>query len=175
MLPIRTVNRPFGFALAFSALLSLFPSNELLGEEFEPFTVYVATEDAFARCGPATEYYRTDPLRHGQTLDVYTETKDGWFGVRPPRDSFCWVIAEAIDLRRGQNVGTVIEDKTVAWIGTQLGRARKYRWQVRMSEGEEVTIISRSEREGPEGPQLWYRIVPPSGEFRWVHDDIRKM
>ena len=34
-------------------------------------------------------------------------------------------------------------------------------------------MIGRSEREGPDGPQLWYRIVPPSGEYRWVHrDDI---
>ena len=29
-------------------------------------------------------------------------------------------------------------------------------------------MIGKSEREGADGPQLWYRIVPPSGEYRWV-------
>ena len=135
----------------------------------ESYTVYVAQQGTHARCGPAADYYRTDPLRHGQALEVYAETDDGWLGVRPPDDSFCWVVADAITLNEGQEHGTVVEDRTVSWIGTHLGRARKYRWQVRLAKGEEVTVIGRSEREGPDGPQLWYRIVPPSGEFRWVH------
>ncbi|MDB4331934.1 hypothetical protein OAA27_02575, partial [bacterium] len=40
---------------------------------------------------------------------------------------------------------------------------------VQLAKGEQVTVIGRSEREGPDGPQLWYRIVPPSGEYRWIH------
>ena len=115
------------------------------------------------------DYYRTDSLRQGQELEVYVETQDGWLGVRPPENSFCWVPASAIQSEKRGTVGTVIEDRTVAWIGTHLGRAKRYRWQVQLAEGESVTVIGRSEREGPDGPQMWYRIVPPSGEFRWVH------
>ncbi|QDT13060.1 hypothetical protein [Stieleria marina] len=137
----------------------------------EPYSVFVSYDKAFARCGPSSEYYRTDPLRHGQKLQVYVETDDGWLGVRPPEESFCWVPASTVKTSdRGQS-GEVIEDRTVAWIGTNLGRAKRYRWQVQLAEGEPVSIIGRSEREGPDGPQLWYRIVPPSGEFRWVHRD----
>ncbi len=141
------------------------------GLSSEPYVVYVAQEGAYARCGPSGEYYRTDPLVHGQALDVYAETDDGWLGIRPPEDSFCWIVAETIEPDASQEHGTVIEDRTVAWIGTHLGRAREYRWQVQLAKGEPVSIIGRSEREGPDGPQLWYRIVPPSGEFRWVHRD----
>ena len=137
---------------------------------FEPYSVYVAQEEAFARCGPSGEYYRTDPLRHGQSLQVYAETEDGWLGIRPPDDSFCWIPAETVEMD-SDDTGTVIEDRTVAWIGTHLGRARTYRWQVQLAKSEPVTVLGRSEREGPDGPQLWYRIVPPSGEFRWVHRD----
>lgn len=140
-------------------------------EVFEPYLVYVDQEGVTARCGPGGEYYRTDPLRHGQRLEVYLETEDGWLGVRPPEGSFCWVPAHAVELDRGQNTGKITEDATLAWIGTHLGKARKYLWQIQMSRGEEVTILGRAEREGPDGPQLWYRIVPPSGEFRWVHRD----
>ncbi len=139
--------------------------------DFDPYQVFVAHTDAFAHCGPSTEYYRTDPLRFGQTLEVYTETSDGWLGIRPPADSFCWLPAETVQMDDSGELGTVIEDRTVSWIGTQLGRARQYRWQVQLAKGEQVTVIGRSEREGPDGPQLWLRIVPPSGEYRWVHRD----
>ena len=138
---------------------------------FEPFQVFVAHANAYAHCGPSDEYYRTDPLRFGQTLEVYTETADGWLGIRPPADSFCWLPAETVQLDSAGELGTVVEDRTVSWIGTQLGRARQYRWQVQLAKGEQVTVIGRSEREGPDGPQLWLRIVPPSGEYRWVHRD----
>lgn len=149
-----------------------FVTHGLRGEDdlsFEPYTVYVSEADSYARCGPSEDYYRTDPLRHGQALEVYAETDDGWLGIRPPDESFCWVQAETIDLSDGGDTGTVSEDRTVAWIGTHLGRARSYRWQVQMAAGETVTVIGKSECDGPDGPQLWYRIVPPSGEYRWVH------
>lgn len=137
----------------------------------DPFTVFVAYEKAFTRCGPSDEHYRTDALRHGQQLDVYLETDNGWLGVRPPESSFCWVPASAVEIAKGGETAIISEDRTVSWIGTHLGRARQYRWQVQMAEGEQVTILGRSERDGPDGPQTWLRIVPPSGEFRWVHRD----
>lgn len=136
----------------------------------DPYIVFVAQAEAHARCGPSGEYYRTDPLRHGQELEVYVETADGWLGIRPPEDSFSWIPADSVEVNE-PSTATVSEDRTVSWIGTHLGRARRYRWQVQLAKGEPVTILGRSEREGPDGPQLWYRIVPPSGEFRWVHRD----
>lgn len=137
----------------------------------EPYSVYVAKEKVFARCGPSAEYYRTDPLRPGQKLDVYLETDDGWLGVRPLDDSFCWIPESAVEVQSDAKTAVVTEDRTVCWIGTHLGRARQYRWQVQLAEGERLTILGRSERDGPDGPQMWFRIVPPSGEFRWVRKD----
>ncbi len=148
----------------------------------DPYLVFVADASAHLRCGPGGDYYRTDPLRHGQELEVYVEYADGWLGVRPTSDSFCWIPADAVSLidtnknkTSGQQADAidaeVIEDKTKAWIGTNLGRARRSLWQVQLGEGETVTILGRSERDGPDGPQAWYRIVPPSGEFRWIHRD----
>lgn len=154
----------------------------------DPYLVFVAEEAAHLRCGPSGEYYRTDPLRHGQELEVYVETAEGWLGVRPTDDSFCWIPADTVKLLNERDADSrgvirptaiegkavqaeVTENKTVAWIGTNLGRARRYRWQVQLGEGEVVTILGSSERDGPDGPQIWYRIVPPSGEFRWIHRD----
>lgn len=136
---------------------------------FEPFDVYIDQEAVMARCGPGGDYYRTDPLRHGQRLEVYLETEQGWLGVRPPEGSFSWVPADSVELDRGGKIGKVTEEGTLSWIGTHLGKARKYMWQVQLAEGETVAILGKAEREGPDGPQLWYRIAPPAGEFRWVH------
>ena len=140
-------------------------------EPFAPYHVFVAQDAAHARCGPGQDYYQTDPLRFGQDLNVYAETDDGWLGVQPPGDSFDWLPADAIDLDPGGKTGRINEDQTVCWIGTHLGRAKKYRWQVRLGADETVAILGRAERPGPDGPQLWYRVVPPPGEFRWVHRD----
>lgn len=134
----------------------------------EPYVVYVASDGGFARCGPSEDYYKTDPLRAGTEVEVYLETEDGWLGIRPPAGSFCWLQSDQIEVADDENTGTVIEPATVAWIGTHLGKARQYRWQVRLDQGEEVTIIGTARREGPEGDEIWYRIVPPPGEFRWV-------
>ncbi|WP_372717593.1 hypothetical protein [Novipirellula sp.] len=135
----------------------------------DPYVVFVAQDEAYARCGPSDEFYRTDALRYGQELEVYVETADGWLGVRPPDDSFCWIPADAVEIAGDGDTAVVTEDRTVAWIGTHLGRARQFRWQVQLAVGEPVTVIGKGEREGADGPRLWYRIVPPSGEFRWVH------
>lgn len=164
----RIVFLSLSFAFAVLSAMVVAAEDDLSSE---PYSVFVAVEGAYARCGPGGDYYRTDELRHGQSLEVYAETDDGWLGIRPPEESFCWLVAEAVELDRSGQEGVVIEDKTVAWIGTHLGRARQYRWQVQLAAGEPVSVIGRSEREGPDGPQQWYRIVPPSGEFRWVHRD----
>ncbi|QDV71092.1 hypothetical protein Poly24_48250 [Rosistilla carotiformis] len=137
----------------------------------EPYTVYVSEAGSYARCGPSGEHYRTDRLIEGEALEVYLETDDGWLGIRPPETSFCWVPADQVEVDADGVSGTIIDPEAVAWIGTNLGRARKYRWQVQFQVGESVALIGST---GPdsdtESPGAWLRIVPPPGEFRWVHD-----
>ena len=138
-------------------------------ETLSPYIVFVAEKDSCARCGPGENHYRTDPLRQGQELEVYVETEDGWLGVRPPTNAFCWMPAEAVEMSDDGTTARVLEDKTVAWIGTQLGQAKRYRWQVRLDSGEEVFVLGQNERSDKDGAKIWLRIAPPSGEFRWVH------
>ncbi|MCO8124283.1 hypothetical protein NHH03_21250 [Stieleria sp. TO1_6] len=154
------------------------PSTDADVETSAPYIVFVANQDVCARCGPGDEHYRTDPLRRGQELEVYVETESGWLGIRPPEKSFCWLPEDAVEAMPEDEgdtgnlqIGTIEKDKTVAWIGTHLGQAKRYRWQVMLSAGEPVTIIGRSERETATGKKTWLRIMPPSGEFRWIHRD----
>jgi hypothetical protein len=137
--------------------------------DLQPYVVYVARDGEFARCGPSDEYYKTDALRAAQEVEVYLETDDDWLGIRPPENSFCWIQSDQIEVADDEVTGTVVDSSAYSWIGTHLGRARKYSWQVRLDVGEQVTIIGTARRDGPDGDEFWYRIVPPPGEFRWVH------
>ncbi len=136
----------------------------------EPYVAYVARPGEYTRCGPAESFYQADPLKPGEEVEVYVETKDGWLGIRPPESSFCWLQADHVRVADDESTGTIVDSNAVAWIGTHLGKARQYRWQVQLAVGEEVSIIGTARRQGAEGNEVWYRIVPPPGEFRWLHE-----
>ena len=112
----------------------------------EPYTVFIV-EDGYVRCGPSDEFYRTDRVNEGDKLEVYIETNDGWLGVRPPDTSFCWLPEDQVVLNKAGDEGRIIDREAVAWIGTNLGRARKYRWQIKFEIGEQVAVIGKTERE----------------------------
>ena len=149
--------------------LAVLTLSALTAHAGEPYDVFVVQDAAHARSGPGTQHYRTERLSHGQQLTVYGRTSQGWLAIRPTRDSFDWVLADDVTLDPGEQTGVVDEDQSVVWIGTNLGRAKRYGWQVRLNAGQRISVIGRSQRPGPDGMQQWLRIVPPSGEFRWVH------
>ncbi|MEO1617311.1 MAG: hypothetical protein AAFV88_15785 [Planctomycetota bacterium] len=135
----------------------------------QPYIVFVSAADSHVRCGPGTDFYRTEPLRRGQELEVYVETESGWLGVRPLPESFCWMPADDVEISADRKTASVKQDGTVAWIGTGLGQARKYRWQVELNVGEELVVLGENTRSEQNGESTWLRIAPPSGEFRWIH------
>src|SRR5262245_22397893 len=60
-------------------------------------------------------------------------------------------------------VAEISKPNVAARVGSRLSAQRDV-VQVRLKEGEKVAILGRDEREGG----LWYKIAPPSGEFRWI-------
>lgn len=133
-------------------------------------TVYVAVESALIYAGPSKEYYPTSQAMRGIALEVYQQTADGWMAVRPPEGSFSWIPASQAYLLPGGKVIEVTDAKAVSWIGTELGSAKQYRWQVQLNPGEQLQVLGESNI--PNGHEersaLWYRILPPAGEFRWI-------
>ncbi|MEZ6136684.1 MAG: hypothetical protein R3C53_17445 [Pirellulaceae bacterium] len=136
-----------------------------------PQTVYVAVATAEVYSGPSTDTYPTGHLERGAALQVYHRSEDGWLGIRPPENSFSWVPAADAYLLPGGKVIEITSDKSVSWIGTELGSAKQYRWQVQLEAGEQLAVLgetSTADREGRE--TLWYKIAPPRGEFRWIDE-----
>ncbi|MEN6450138.1 MAG: SH3 domain-containing protein [Thermoguttaceae bacterium] len=135
------------------------------GETKFPFKAVVAGDEVCLRSGPGQSYYPTDRLKRGQTVEVYRQDAAGWCAVRPVEGSFTWVAAEDLKPTDG-GLAVVVEDGAQARIGSNLSDDQSA-VQVRLREGEVVTTIEPPHNTGPQ-EQRWYKIAPPSGEFRWV-------
>lgn len=132
-------------------------------------TVYVSVSRGQLHSGPSDEFYPTCFVERGASLEVFHRTPDGWLGVRPPAGSFSWVAAKDAYLLPGGRVIEIITDNAVSWIGTELGAAKQFRWQVQLNQGEQLALLGERTQADAEGrDMLWYQIAPPNGEFRWI-------
>jgi hypothetical protein len=141
-------------------------------EPQSPKTAFVVVSQAEVYSGPATATYPTSRLRRGEAFEVFHRSSTGWLGIRPPAGSFSWVMASDAYLLPGGRVIEITAENAVSWIGSQLGSVKKYRWQVKLQRGEQLAVLGESESEDGQGKRvLWYKIAPPSGEFRWIEEN----
>lgn len=135
--------------------------------------VYVASPRALIFSGPSDDYYPTDKIQPGTRLEVYHQTEDGWLGVRPPEGSFSWIPANQAYLLQGGKIIEITSENSVSWIGTNLGQAKQFRWQVQLKPGEQLRVLGEGNVADAEGESmLWYRVAPPAGEFRWIQRSL---
>ncbi len=138
----------------------------------DPEAVYVAVERARLFAGPSTDFYPTGAADRGATLEVHHRTANGWLGVRPPQGSFSWVPASQAYMLPGGRVIEITDASAVSWIGTELGSAKQYRWQVQLNVGEQLGVLGEATiKNGSDDREaLWYKVAPPAGEFRWIEE-----
>lgn len=146
------------------------PKQPLVLKENKATLLFVVAQDATLRSGPSDDYYPTARIALGETVEAHLRTDKGWVGVRPPKGSFSWVPAKDAYLLPGGRVIEITEPSAVSWIGTELGSAKQYRWQVELQPGEQLAVLGESTIQTDGRDALWYKIAPPSGEFRWIHE-----
>lgn len=130
---------------------------------------FVSAPKTLIYSGPAEEFYPTAQLQQGTAVEVFHRTQSGWAAIRPPTGSFSWIPASEVFLLPGGKTAEVTTNNSVSWIGTSLGTANQYRWQVRLNKGEQLVVTKEETVKDADGREsLWYRISPPSGEFRWI-------
>jgi uncharacterized protein YgiM (DUF1202 family) len=154
------------------ALVWLLSAPAAAAEQEFPYNAYVAREDCAIRSGPGRNYYATEMLPLGETVEVFRH-EDGWCAVRPPPASFSWVRAD--DLRIGRDgIGIVLTEGAASRVGTNQSELRDV-IQVRLERGEEVEVLDAVQVSNDNGVEFYCKIAPPSGEFRWIHkDDISR-
>ena len=156
-----------------------------------PATVRVVSDHAYLRAGPGEDFYPTERLVHGQTVEIWAVDPAGACAVRPVEGSFSWVRACDIDdgamlnepavsesgigeltdgvraLPKGRRSGVIVSDGAISRIGSQLNDLRHVA-QVRLEAGERVQVIEEVRIMAGRHQGLWVRIEPPAGEFRWA-------
>jgi hypothetical protein len=151
------------------------------GDQTFPYKAYVTSGEVYVRSGPGKNYYPTSKLKVGDQVEVYRHDPGGWFAIRPPKDSFTWISARYLEKGK-HGLAKVVGDQVAARVGSEFSDIRDV-IQVRLHRGEVVEILETKEfRSGPEAG-TWYKVAPPSGEFRWVsgkfvdsefpHDGVR--
>ena len=129
----------------------------------------IHTNKATIRSGPSERYYATSTLMSGATVDVYMETSDGWSGIRPPAGSHDWIPSNIAYLLPGGKSAEIIEEKSPAWVGSDSSDVPEFMWQMELVKSQQVQVLGEELQMAEDGKkQLWYRIAPPQGEFRWI-------
>lgn len=131
-----------------------------------PYSAFVGVGEASVRSGPGETYYPVLNLKIGDAVEVWRHDPGGWLAVRPPEGAFSWVSADFIQ-QTGEKTGRVTGNEVNVRVGTKFSDLRDA-IQLQLSDGDEVDIVeSRTLRTGDQ-ETLWYKILPPAGEFRWI-------
>ncbi len=135
-----------------------------------PYVAYVKMARTSVRSGPGKVHYASNFLDAGQAIEVWRHDPGGWLAIRPPAGSVSWVDADQVETTNEPGIGRVRVDDATAWVGADDESAKKLLWQVRLDKGELVEVLGRLQSATTGKPR--YKIAPPAGEFRWVHEQF---
>ena len=137
------------------------------GDETFPYPAYVNDKSAIVRSGPGTDFYATDSLDWADKVEVYQHADSDWAAIRPPRSSFSWVPASALEIGETPDLG-VVQTTVKTLIGSRLNDRFDVEY-VTMQPGDVVEILGQAQVDlNGDGPVACYKILPPAGEFRWI-------
>lgn len=135
-----------------------------------PYEAVVLDQGAEVRAGPGRRFYVTQELEPGARLEVYHREAGDWLAIRPPEGSFSWIPSADLEMTQEPEIAEVAAEETKSWIGSRAERIREHKSHLALPRGERVEVLGKKQVEGEDGKaQLWLKIAPPAGEFRWVH------
>lgn len=158
------MRRLIALAIAFGSCLTA-SANE--PDERFPYTAFVTNDAAPVRSGPGAAFYPVQELKRGDAVEVWRHDPDGWLAVRPPEGAFSWIAADFLHTVDGR-AGTVVGQQVNVRVGTQFSELRDA-IQVRLDDGYEVDILEQRILMTGDRETAWFKIAPPAGEFRWIH------
>jgi FtsZ-interacting cell division protein YlmF len=93
----------------------------------------------------------------------------GWSRVVPPAGSFSWISTQFVLVAPDDaTVGTVTGDNVRVWVGANnLRPMYSTTWLLKLNKGEKVKLLGEEQ-------DKYYKIVPPTGAYRWVSTQFTK-
>ena len=156
----------FGFRVFWIVIFLQIGTIGVFAAQKFPYTAQITESDTIVYSSPGAEQYETQKLKAGDKVQVYQINPNGWCAIRPPVGSFSWI--SGLYVHAGlDNIGVVTVDQLSSRIGSQFGDTCKT-VQVQLKKGERVMLLERVETPTNSASPVWYKIVPPAGEFRWI-------
>jgi uncharacterized protein YgiM (DUF1202 family) len=162
----RQIVATYSTRIALLCALLAYAQAALAAAESSPYQARVVVGGAPVQSGPGENFYPTDTLTQGDTVDVYREKSGGWLAIRPPTGSYSWVAEKDLILKDG-GLAEAVKDGVASRIGSRLSD-RHNAAQVRLKKGEGVEVLGEENING----EKWCKIAPPAGEFRWIHASV---
>lgn len=162
----RPIAATYSIRVAMTFALLTFAQADTAAAESLPYQARIIVGGAPILSGPGENFYPTDTLIQGDTVEVYREKPGGWLAIRPPVGSYSWVAEKDLILKDG-GLAEVVKDDVASRIGSRLSD-RHNAAQVRLKKGEGVEVLGEENL----GGEKWYKIAPPAGEFRWIHASV---
>ena len=158
----RQIAARYSIRVALACALLACTQADRAAAESSPYQARVIAGGAPVHSGPGDNFYPTDTLTQGDTVEVYREKPGGWLAIRPPAGSYSWVAERDLMVKDG-GLAEVVRDDVASRIGSRLND-RHNAAQVRLKKGESVEVLGEENISG----EKWYKIAPPAGEFRWI-------
>jgi uncharacterized protein YgiM (DUF1202 family) len=158
----RQTAATYSIRVALVCALSTCLRAEMAAAEPAPYQARVIAAGVPVHSGPGDNFYPTDTLSQGDTVEVYREKAGGWLAIRPPMGSFSWIAEHDLIVKDG-GLAEVVRDDVPSRIGSRIND-RHNAAQVRLKKGEGVEVLGEETLNG----EKWYKVSPPAGEFRWI-------
>jgi hypothetical protein len=137
----------------------------------DPPRVGIIVKDVEARSGPSEQFYATNKVTAGQTVQVLRTENGDWLAIPPPRDSFSWVKQRDVQ-EAGPRAVMVVTDGASALVGSVLVDREPNRSQLKLQRGAQLTVIGRA-RDAGDG-EKYVPVQSPPGEVRYLPlDSVR--
>jgi uncharacterized protein YgiM (DUF1202 family) len=150
-------------------------ANSFAADE-SPYEAVVLEQGAEVRAGPGQRFYVTQELEPGTRVEVYRREAGAWLAIRPPEGSFSWIPEADLEMTEEPAIAEITSEEAKSWLGSRAERIKQHKSHVTLARGERVEVLGKKQVEGADGKtQLWLKIAPPAGEFRWVQGrQVRK-
>jgi uncharacterized protein YgiM (DUF1202 family) len=150
-------------------------ANSLAADE-SPYEAVVLEQGAEVRAGPGQRFYVTQELEPGTRVEVYRRESGDWLAIRPPEGSFSWIPESDLEMTDEPGIAEITSEEAKSWLGSRAERIKQHKSHVTLARGERVEVLGKKQIEGADGKtQLWLKIAPPAGEFRWIQSrQVRK-
>lgn len=132
----------------------------------------IATE-AFVYSGPGAGHYPVLHLPTGAKVTVQGGWSGEWVPIVPPKGSFSWIAANAVEEKSDGNAIVKADDVRV-YVGSNLSDAHHV-FQITLKKGDRVEVIDQAylRDEGMVG--VWFKILPPPGEKRYLKAEMIRL